>query len=160
MTCLKGAYLRWKSTLPGSSMGPGALWVLKECLLGERMNERRQKLCLTWGLGYSLLACPPVQLSNQAPVGLHHSAMGTGGELALTIGTSPVSQGPLWSLPVLPPTDFAALCVSASQAASIPPTVCLPGLRCSLRMAWKCLADPWALYPPWGASHGNIRTEM
>lgn len=45
------------------------------------------------------LACPPPAWLPPASAALDGSVMGTGGELALTIGTSPVSRGPLWSLP-------------------------------------------------------------
>lgn len=64
MPCLKGACLRWKSTFPGSSMGPRTLWVLKECLLGERMNDLKEtgRTASAWGPEGYLLACPPVQL--------------------------------------------------------------------------------------------------
>lgn len=58
------------------------------------------------------------------------------------------------------PTGFTALCVSASPAASIPPTMCRPGLLWSVRMTWKCPAGSWALSPPWGARCPILETQL
>lgn len=82
---------------------------------------------------------------SQRSLGLNGNVMGIGKELVLTIGTSPVSGDPLWSLPVTAVCCFCyslCFCLPGGQhhAHSVSFWPCL-----FLGMTWKCLSDSWAL---------------
>lgn len=137
VTCVRSPPLCWPGILPGSSKGHRPSWVHMNACWGA------PEVLLqfgTWGytpLWLQLVVSSSLPasscLASQASAGLNGSVMGTGGELELTIGTSPVSRAHCGLFLPLPPAGFASLCVSASQAASITPTVYLPGLPWSLR---------------------------
>lgn len=113
-----------------------------------------EPLCLLSPQSSRLVVTPMVPAPAsfcQCSLGLDGNVMGTGRELVLTIGTSPVSGDPLWSLPV---TAVCCFCYSLC--------FCLPGGQhhahsmsfwpcLFLGMTWKCLSDSWALQAHWGA---------
>jgi hypothetical protein len=82
---------------------------------------------------------PPPASFSQCSSGLSGDVMRTGRELVLTIGTSPVSGDPLWSLPVTAVCRFyysLCFCLPGGQA-SRPQCVflALPVLRHDLEMS-------------------------